>query len=171
MSRWSFWSENCHCFWNAQTCSAILSGSLATDSKEVLCADKSVILTFYVTSVVLTFCDSNFFTNHTGLCLAAEWIRTAVLLEVLGDKFHHVHPWLLLILVCFGDCIVWICLDMFGVWIVSVSSLFFIDSPPWVEGVNKYNRIQWDARGMVYKMSIVGRVWTNTMGFGRWKGS
>ena len=91
----------------------ILTGSLATDSK-ILCADKSVILTFYVTSVVLTFCDSNFFTNHTGLCLAAEWIRTAVLLEVLGDKFHHVHPWLLLILVCFGDCIVWICLDMFG---------------------------------------------------------
>ena len=80
----------------------------------ISCADKSVILTFYVTSVVLTFCDSNFFTNHTGLCLAAEWIRTAVLLEVLGDKFHHVHPWLLLILVCFGDCIVWICLDMFG---------------------------------------------------------
>ena len=146
MSRWSFWSENCHCFWNAQTCSAILSGSLATDSKEVLCADKSVILTFYVTSVVLTFCDSNFFTNHTGLCLAAEWIRTAVLLEVLGDKFHHVHPWLLLILVCFGDCIVWICLDMFGLWIVSVSSLFsLIHRPEW-------------------------RVWTNTIGYNGMQG-
>ena len=147
MSRWSFWSENCHCFWNAQTCSAILSGSLATDSKEVLCADKSVILTFYVTSVVLTFCDSNFFTNHTGLCLAAEWIRTAVLLEVLSDKFHHVHPWLLLILVCFGDCIVWICLDMFGLWIVSVSSLFsLIHRPEW-------------------------RVWTNTIGYNGMQGN
>ena len=63
----------------------------------------------------------------------------------------------------------WNVLDMFGLWMVSVSSLFFIDSPPWVEGVNKYNRIQWDARGMVYKMSIVGRVWTNTMGLGRGK--